>query len=118
MDFQNEKGIHTVQEKQPLCKRSRADVELVFPNENASIVAQSLAPEIENLPTNRININLRPVEGNILRFTILADDSSALRAALNSYLRWIGAITRGLEAVDRCKSLGLASLLREKNTKP
>jgi len=55
--------------------------------EEAKIVLESLKPEIKNrIPKTTININLSE---NILKLTLESDDLSSLRAAINSYLRWI-----------------------------
>lgn len=100
MPFQNEKAnLHD--ESTSASMRSKAVAELVFKHVTASVIAQSLGPEIENPPTNRIKVDPLRADGNVLKFTIRADDTSALRAALNSYLRWICAIQRSLEVLDK-----------------
>ncbi len=51
------------------------------------IVYQSLSPELgRTVP--RSQVNLSETDSGI-QLTISAEDTSALRAALNSYLRWI-----------------------------
>jgi tRNA threonylcarbamoyladenosine modification (KEOPS) complex Pcc1 subunit len=59
----------------------------------------ALGPE-----TNRpVNMRARKVlerEGNFLVLKVEAKDTVALRAALNSYLRWIGAMVKVLEVVE------------------
>ena len=53
----------------------------------AKIVAESLAPEIKNkIPKTNAEIKLK---NNSLFLTIESNDISSLRAACNSYLRWI-----------------------------
>ena len=54
---------------------------------DASVVAQSLSPEIKHkIPKSSI---LFSVDGKKLTMTIESEDLSSLRAACNSYLRWI-----------------------------
>jgi tRNA threonylcarbamoyladenosine modification (KEOPS) complex Pcc1 subunit len=54
---------------------------------DASVIAQSLSPEIKHkIPKSSI---LFSVDGKKLTMTIESEDISSLRAACNSYLRWI-----------------------------
>jgi tRNA threonylcarbamoyladenosine modification (KEOPS) complex Pcc1 subunit len=54
---------------------------------DASVIAQSLSPEIKHkIPKSKIIFS---VEGKQLTMSIEAEDISSLRAACNSYLRWI-----------------------------
>lgn len=54
------------------------------------IVLQSLFPELYRaVPRTEVRLNETEIG---LIFTIKAEDTSALRAALNSYLRWINCI--------------------------
>ena len=55
--------------------------------DDARVVYDSLNPEIKHkIPKTRIKVKL---EETILNIDIEADDISSLRAACNSYLRWI-----------------------------
>lgn len=55
--------------------------------DEAKVVAKSLDPEIKNkIPKTKIKTNL---SGKTFSIEIIADDISTLRAACNSYLRWI-----------------------------
>jgi len=55
--------------------------------DEAKVVAESLDPEIENkIPKTNIEVTL---DGKSFSLKIEADDISSLRAACNSYLRWI-----------------------------
>ena len=55
--------------------------------DEARVVYNSLNPEIkQKIPKTKIKIKL---EANILKLDIEANDISSLRAACNSYLRWI-----------------------------
>jgi tRNA threonylcarbamoyladenosine modification (KEOPS) complex Pcc1 subunit len=54
---------------------------------DASVIAQTLSPEIKHkIPKSAITFS---VEKKNLRVTVESDDISSLRAACNSYLRWI-----------------------------
>jgi tRNA threonylcarbamoyladenosine modification (KEOPS) complex Pcc1 subunit len=53
----------------------------------AGIVVAALSPESSHkIPKSNISFSLN---GTILKLSIEADDVSSLRAAVNSYLRWI-----------------------------
>jgi len=55
--------------------------------EEARIVANSISPEIKNkIPKTKVDTSL---SGKTFSITIEAKDLSSLRAAINSYLRWI-----------------------------
>lgn len=59
-----------------------------FPSsQDACVVAQSLSPEIQHkIPKATVTFS---VDKKILKVTIESEDVSSLRAACNSYLRWI-----------------------------
>jgi tRNA threonylcarbamoyladenosine modification (KEOPS) complex Pcc1 subunit len=59
-----------------------------FPSsQDACVVAQSLSPEIQHkIPKSNIIFS---VDKKTLEVTIESEDVSSLRAACNSYLRWI-----------------------------
>ena len=61
-------------------------------SEEAKLVEESLSPEIKHkIPKANVEISLSK---NILSLKIESEDVSTLRAACNSYLRWINtAIT-------------------------
>jgi len=55
--------------------------------EEAKIVTSSIDPEIKNkIPKTKVKTDL---SGKTFKITIEAKDLSSLRAAINSYLRWI-----------------------------
>ena len=55
--------------------------------EEASIIQKSLSPEIKHkVPKTDINIR---VSDKTIFLEISSNDTSSLRAAINSYLRWI-----------------------------
>jgi len=55
--------------------------------DEARIIFDSLNPEIKNkIPKTKVKVNL---SGNTFSINLEAKDVSSLRAACNSYLRWI-----------------------------
>ena len=66
----------------------RASFEFMFDSEKeAKIVLRSLNPEVKNkIPKTNVKIS---VSKKKLSLEIESDDVSSLRAACNSYLRWI-----------------------------
>ena len=55
--------------------------------DEARIIAESLTPEINHkIPKTNVTVSLKK---NMLSLTIESQDTSSLRAACNSYLRWI-----------------------------
>lgn len=60
--------------------------EIVLSGGNAELVQRALAPETgRDLPRTKVSVIK---EGKKITLRIEAEDTSALRAALNSYLRW------------------------------
>ena len=56
-------------------------------SDEAKIVSESLNPEIKNkIPKTTVKVNL---SDKTFTLEITAEDISSLRAACNSYLRWI-----------------------------
>jgi len=54
---------------------------------DAKVVYDALSPEIKNkIPKTKVKVNL---EKTVLNLEVEAEDISSLRAASNSYLRWI-----------------------------
>jgi KEOPS complex subunit Pcc1 len=55
---------------------------------DAEVVLKSIEPEINTSPSDK-SFTQVDLKNNILTIEIDADDTTTLRAALNSYLRWI-----------------------------
>jgi KEOPS complex subunit Pcc1 len=67
----------------------KAEFEIEFENPwEAEVILKSLEPEIASAPSQRSSTNLKLVN-NKLKMEIDAADVTSLRAAINSYLRWI-----------------------------
>lgn len=61
--------------------------ELRFATKHAEVVASALRPELsEKIPRTRVSVGR---EGHEVTVRIEAEDGNALRAALNSYIRWM-----------------------------
>ena len=70
--------------------KAEAIVRLNFSSEKQlQIVLQALTPETKTSSTHRSKVEMR-IEGSNLVLNFMAKDTSALRAAMNSYLRLIG----------------------------
>lgn len=54
----------------------------------AKIVMKALEPELNSSPSERSSVELN-LTGKVLNVDITASDVTSLRAAVNSYLRWI-----------------------------
>jgi tRNA threonylcarbamoyladenosine modification (KEOPS) complex Pcc1 subunit len=56
-------------------------------SKDASVIARSLSPEIQHkIPKSTVMFT---IDNKTLQMTIESSDMSSLRAACNSYLRWI-----------------------------
>lgn len=73
---------------------AKAVVRLNFSSDKQlHVVMQALKPEIESSSTNRSNVSMC-AEGQSLVLHFKATDTSALRAAMNSYLRLVGVAVK------------------------
>ena len=81
--------------------KAEAEIEIDFSIPRIGrIIAEAIRPELEESLSDRSNVKLTvESEGKII-LHISAVDTSALRAALNSYLRWISAITKTLNVFE------------------
>ena len=80
--------------------KAEAEIEIEFPLiKMGYIVAKSIQPELDSPSSDRSKVELIVKEGKVTLY-ITATDTSALRATLNSYLRWIGAITKTLNIFE------------------
>ena len=70
--------------------KAQAIIRLNFSSEKQlKVVLQALTPETETSSTNRSKVHMT-IKGQGLVLDFRAKDTSALRAAINSYLRLIG----------------------------
>ena len=75
-----------------------AIVHVDVPEGISGIIDESLAPEIERPTSERSSVTVSAEKGKVI-ISIEASDVVALRAAINSYLRWVGAILDVVETV-------------------
>ena len=80
---------------------SRFEARIVFhlPRDYAKIIYSSITPEIEDIPSRRTSVSMRLIDEG-LSMRIRASDPVALRAALNSFLRFIDSILETLHQLD------------------
>jgi KEOPS complex subunit Pcc1 len=90
-----------IKEPSSMRVRTEAEVEIAFPLPRMGhVVAEAIRPELEDSPADRSIVKLIVDEDGKMTLHISATDTSALRAALNSYLRWISAITKTLNLFE------------------
>jgi tRNA threonylcarbamoyladenosine modification (KEOPS) complex Pcc1 subunit len=64
-----------------------------------STLLEALTPETNAQVTRRSKIKLEK-DGLFLILTVVADDTVALRATLNAYLRWINSVVNVIQLVE------------------
>ncbi|MCL1965808.1 MAG: hypothetical protein FWF66_04630 [Candidatus Bathyarchaeota archaeon] len=80
--------------------RTKASIHLKFSNsKQLAITVTALKPEINSPVTHRANVDLQ-VQDCILILTITANDTVALRAMTNVYLRWIASTVNIIETIE------------------
>jgi tRNA threonylcarbamoyladenosine modification (KEOPS) complex Pcc1 subunit len=81
--------------------KAKATVRLKFPSEKQLETAlRALKPEVKKPTSSRSRENLEK-EGMFLILKIEADDTVALRATLNAYLRWTNSMINVLEVMEK-----------------
>lgn len=81
--------------------KAKATVRLKFPSEkHLQIVFNSLKPEIRKPTSTRSKANLQK-ENSFLVLKVEANDTVALRAALNAYLRWVNSTVDVLKTLEK-----------------
>jgi len=76
----------------------KAEVVICTPDKLAKIVEGSLLPEAERPISERSSVHVH-AEGDKIALNFEASDVAAMRAAINSYLRWVAAIIDAVETV-------------------
>ncbi len=80
--------------------KANAVLRLKFPSHrHLEIIFKALLPEVREPPTMRSRAFLEK-ENKFLILKIEARDTTALRATVNAYLRWINSITNVLEVLE------------------
>jgi len=81
--------------------KAKAIVRLKFSSkESLQMVLKALEPEVKTPATTRSMTSLEK-EGLFLVLMAEAKDTTALRATLNAYLRWIDSIIRALGVLQK-----------------
>ena len=81
--------------------RAHAVVRLFFPSQKKSkIVLGALQPETKTIYTHRSRVFIKD-RGKTLIIRFEAEDTSALRASINSFLRWAFLMKTVLNSVDK-----------------
>ena len=81
--------------------RAKATVRLKFQSDKKlTALIKALKPESKGLAMRRANVRLKK-DGSFLLLTVEADDTVALRATLNAYLRWIGSAVKVIELIEQ-----------------
>ncbi len=81
-------------------KEAQAMIRIVFPSERlAAILLNALKPETETSLTRRSKVEVK-LEGKNLIFFFKARDTTALRASINSHMRWVMVIEDVLSRVS------------------
>jgi tRNA threonylcarbamoyladenosine modification (KEOPS) complex Pcc1 subunit len=75
-----------------------AEVTINVSGDLLNVIEGSLVPEVERPTSERSIVEVASEEGK-LTIRIEASDVAALRAATNSYLRWVGAILDVVESI-------------------
>ncbi len=84
--------------------RAQAIICLDLPSEGQlGVVLEALRPETRVLSAQRSKVHVES-KGKTLILRFEADDTSALRAATNSFLRWVLLAKTMIESVDRSSS--------------
>ncbi len=79
---------------------AKANVRLKFTSQKQlSTILSALTPEANAPPTKRAKIKLEK-DGLFLVLTVEAEDTVALRASLNAYLRWINSTINVMHVVE------------------
>jgi len=80
--------------------RAHAVIRLNFPSErHLAIVFKALEPETKSPLTSRSRVRVEG-KGKKLTLSFEAEDTSALRAAMNSYLRWIALVNNTCSVLE------------------
>ena len=81
--------------------KATATINLKFNSEKQiDTLLSALIPEAKAPPTRRARIQLKKA-GSFLTLAVEAEDTVALRATLNAYLRWINSTLNVIDVVEK-----------------
>ncbi len=76
-----------------------AKVKIILEKKTQKVINDALKPESETPSSDRSETKVL-IKNDYLVIETLASDTSALRAALNSYLRWVEGISKIVETIS------------------
>jgi len=76
------------------------EIEISFDNNISEILLTSLKPETLRSPSERSQSKILQKDSDTIIIKIEANDLISLRAAINSYFRWLIGIFNCLEVID------------------
>ena len=85
--------------KEGLTEKASAEIHVMVPEEVVEAVLDALSPEVESPSSERSSTDVRRgVDGIVI--STEASDTTAMRAAVNSYLRWVQGILDMLSKIE------------------
>ncbi len=85
--------------KESLTEKASAEIRIKVPKEVIETVLDALSPEVESPSSERSSTDVRRgVDGIVI--STEASDTTAMRAAVNSYLRWVQGILDMLSKIE------------------
>ena len=85
--------------KEGLTEKASAEIRIKVPEEVVDAVLDALSPEVESPSSERSSTDVRRGVDDIVISTE-ASDTTAMRAAVNSYLRWVQGILDVLSKIE------------------
>ena len=82
-----------------LTEKASAEIRIKVPEEVVDAVLDALSPEVESPSSERSSTDVRRGVDDIVISTE-ASDTTAMRAAVNSYLRWVQGILDMLSKIE------------------
>jgi tRNA threonylcarbamoyladenosine modification (KEOPS) complex Pcc1 subunit len=77
--------------------RGKSTIEIPLDSKKtAELLLAALSPETKSGPSDRANTSVL-IRDNVLIIKVEANDITALRAAMNSYIAWVSACLRTVE---------------------
>lgn len=84
--------------RNPVIGNAVVEVTIIIPQEERDILYKSLSIEAREIPSKRTRVDISTVDEG-LKIIIYAEDIVPLRAALNSFLRFIDSSLRSIRAI-------------------
>jgi tRNA threonylcarbamoyladenosine modification (KEOPS) complex Pcc1 subunit len=84
--------------RKSLTEKASVKIHVMMPEEVVEAVLNALMPEVESPSSDRSSTDVRRNVGGIVISTE-ASDTTAMRAAVNSYLRWVQGMLEMLSKI-------------------